>query len=120
MIEDFVGRMFAIRDASHLAHWAAKGEGSFSRHKALGKFYEALIDKLDTYVETYQGYFGLIGPVKPIPYTRENIIEQIKGLASWMEANCDEICRGKPSLENMLQDIEALFAHTYYKLKNLE
>ena len=74
MVEDFVGRMFAIRDAAHLAHWAAKGEGSFARHKALGKFYEVLIDKLDAYIEAYQGYFGLIGPVKPIPYTRENII----------------------------------------------
>jgi DNA-binding ferritin-like protein len=120
MIEDFVGRMFAIRDAAHLAHWAANGKGSFARHVALGKFYDKLIDKLDAYIEAYQGYFGLIGPVKPIPYTRENIQEQIKGLASWMEAHCQEICREKPGLENMLQDIEALFATTFYKLKNLE
>ena len=120
MIEEFVGRMFAIRDASHLAHWEAKGEGSYSRHKALGKFYEKLIDKLDAFVETYQGYFGLIAPVKPVSYTRENIQDQIKDLASWMEENCNDICRGKPGLENMLQDIEALFAHTYYRLRNLE
>lgn len=120
MIEEFVGRMFAIRDAAHLAHWAAKGKSSFAAHMALGDFYDGLIDKLDPYVEAYQGYFGLIGPVKPVPYVRENIMDQIKGLAAWMEANCDEICRGKPSLENMLQDIEALFATTYYKLKNLE
>lgn len=120
MVEEFVARMFAIRNAAHAAHWAAKGEGSFSRHKALGKFYEALIDKVDMFVETYQGYFGLIGPIKPLPFTRENIIEQIKLEASWMEANCYDICREKPGLENMLQDIEALFAHTFYKLKNLE
>lgn len=120
MIEDFVARMFAIRDAAHLAHWAAKGKGSFAAHMALGDFYDELIEKVDGYVETYQGYFGLIGLVKPVPYVRENIMDQIKGLAAWMEANCDEICRSKPSLENMLQDIEALFAHTYYKLKNLE
>lgn len=120
MVEDFVSRMFAIRDAAHTAHWAAKGQGSYARHVALGDFYEGLIEKLDAYIEAYQGYFGLIGPVKPMPFTREDVMEQIKGLASWMEANCDEICREKPCLENLLQDIEALFATTFYKLKNLE
>lgn len=120
MIEEFIGRMFAVRDASHLAHWAAKGRGSFAAHTALGDFYDELIDKLDAYVESYQGYFGLIGRVNPLPYSRDGIMEQIKAEAGWMEAHCDEICRGKPSLENMLQDIEALFATTFYKLKNLE
>lgn len=120
MIEDFVGRMFAIRDAAHLAHLSAKGKGSFAAHMALADFYDGLIDKLDPFIEAYQGYFGLIGPVKPVPYVRENIMDQIKGLAAWMEANCGEICRGKPALENIFQDIEALFATTFYKLKNLE
>lgn len=120
MIEDFVARMFAIRDAAHLAHWAAKGKGSFAAHMALGEFYDGVIDKLDPFVEAYQGYFGLIGPVKPVPYVRDNIMEQIKGLAGWIEMNSDEICREKHALENLLQDIEALFATTFYKLKNLE
>lgn len=119
MIEEFVGRMLAMRDAAHVAHWAAKGPGSYAQHVALGEFYDGLIDKLDAYVETYQGYFGLIGPVKPIPYSRDKIIEQIKDCAAWLEDNCDDICMEKPALENMLQDIEALFAQTYYKLRNL-
>lgn len=120
MIEDFVSRMFAIRDAAHLAHWAAKGKGSFAAHVALGEFYGAIPDKLDAFIEAYQGYFGLIGAVKPMPYSREGVMEQIKGLAAWIEMNADDICREKSALENMLQDIEALFASTFYKLKNLE
>lgn len=120
MIEDFVSRMFAIRDAAHLAHWAAKGKGSFAAHMALGDFYDELIDKLDAYVEVYQGYFGLIGPVRPTPYSRDDVMGQIRSLAAWMEEHCDDICREKPALENLLQDIEGLFASTYYKLKNLE
>lgn len=120
MCEEFVARMLAIRDAAHLAHWAAKGKGSFAAHMALGEFYDGLIDKLDAYVEAYQGYFGLIGAVKPMPFSRDKIMEQIKAEATWMEANCDDICQSKPALENMLQDIEALFATTYYKLRNLE
>ena len=58
MIEEFVSRSFALRDAAHLAHWATR---SYSEHVALGEFYDGLLDKVDTIVEAYQGCFGLIG-----------------------------------------------------------
>ena len=35
MIEELVSRTFAIRNAAHLAHWRAKGTGSFAKHMAL-------------------------------------------------------------------------------------
>ena len=53
MIEELVSRVFAIRNAAHLAHWASQ---SYSEHKALGKFYDGVIDKVDAIIETYQGW----------------------------------------------------------------
>jgi len=117
MIEEFVGRMFALRDASHVAHWASR---SYAQHKALGKFYDEIIEKVDGIVEAYQGYFGLIGPVAPLPYSREAIMDQIQSEAKWLGEHCDEICRGNGAIENMLYDLEAMFASTYYKLKFLK
>lgn len=119
MIEEFIARMLAIRDASHVAHWAAKGPGSYAQHVALGEFYDGLIDLLDNYVETYQGYFGLIGEVKPLPYYRKDIIKQIQAEAKWLGENCDGVCQENQALENLYQEIEGLFAKTYYKLRNL-
>lgn len=119
MVEEFVARMFAIRDAAHVAHWAAKGPGSYAQHVALGEFYDGIIDLVDGYVEAYQGYYGLIGEVKPIPYSRKDILKQIQAEAKWLGENCDAICQENDTLENLLQEIKALFAKTYYKLKNL-
>ena len=47
MIDKLIAKTFRTRDAAHLAHWAAKGEGSDAKHRTLGDFYEALIDKVD-------------------------------------------------------------------------
>lgn len=118
-VEVFVGRMFAIRDAAHLAHWAAKGDGSYAAHVALGEFYDGLLDKLDVFVETYQGFFGLIAPVTPVPYVRDGIAIQIMNEAKWLCENCCVICRDNPALENIMQEIAAHFATSYYKLRYL-
>lgn len=117
MITEFVGRMFALRDAAHTAHWATK---SYAEHVALGDLYDELPDRVDAIVEVYQGYFGLIGTVKPVPFTRDGIMKQIQDQAKWLEANCEEIYRDNDALENLLQDLKALLARTYYKLKNLK
>lgn len=119
MIEEFVARMFAIRDAAHVAHWAAKGPGSYAQHEALSAFYDGLLDLVDNYIETYQGYYGLIGEVTPTPYSRKDILKQIQAEAKWLGENCDGICQENAALENIFQEIEAHFAKTFYKLKNL-
>lgn len=120
MIEEFIARMFAIRDASHLAHWASRGPGSYAMHMALGDFYDGLIDKLDAFVEAYQGYYGLIKDVTPVPYSRKDILKQLQSEAKWLGENCEAICQENEALENILQEIEALFAKTYYRLKFLQ
>ena len=112
MVEDFVARMFAVRDAAHKAHWSAKGPGSYAQHVALGEFYEGLVGPVDNYIETYQGYYGLIFPQK-------DILKQIQADAKWLGENCDAICKENAALENIFQEIEAHFAKTYYKLKFL-
>jgi len=117
MVEEFVARMFMLRDAAHTAHWATK---SYAEHVALGELYDEIPDRVDAIIEVYQGFYGLIGAVKPMPFTRDNVMKQIQEQAKWLEANCDKIYRDNDTLENLLQDLKALLARTYYKLKNLK
>lgn len=42
---------------THFMHWATK---SYAQHKALGHFYEKIIDLTDTLAETYFGCYGQI------------------------------------------------------------
>jgi hypothetical protein len=117
MVEEFVSRMFMLRDAAHTAHWATK---SYAEHVALGDLYDGIPDRMDAFVEAYQGFYGLIGPVKPMPYSRDNIMKQVQDQAAWIEKNGEEISRGNDALENLLQDTKAALAVAYYKLKNLK
>lgn len=49
--------LFRIRDVAHVLHLQTK---SYAEHKALNEFYDTWLDLTDSYIETYQGEFGLI------------------------------------------------------------
>jgi hypothetical protein len=116
MIEELVAKVFATRNAAHIAHWASK---SFSQHSALGDFYDALIDKIDAIVETCQGAHGLIGDVPSEVVPPRTITEHIAEEAQWIEDNREDIANGCKAVENLLDDLTATYLTTYYKLTNL-
>jgi len=120
MIKELVARVFAARNAAHLAHWNAKGKGSYARHVALGDFYDGVIDKIDGIVETYQGNFGLIGDVDLQPGDNLDILKVLERDAGWLDQNRSKIAEGVRALENMVDDLAALYLSTIYKLRNLE
>jgi len=117
MIEDLVSRVFAMRNAAHLAHWSTK---SYSEHKALGKFYSELIGKIDSIIEAYQGWFGLIGEVRMIVISKKDIAEAIRTDLTWMGTNRDKICKKNTMMENLIDDLMQLYSTTHYKLVNLK
>ena len=57
---DFVGLLFLARDVAHSVHLNTR---SYSKHKALQKFYDTIIDAADDFAEAYQGRNGLMGPI---------------------------------------------------------
>lgn len=116
MIEEFVSRSFALRDAAHLAHWATR---SYSEHVALGEFYDSLLEKTDSLVEAYQGCFGLIGKVKPKDYAKDNIVKQIADTANWLAENREKLADDNAVIENQIDELGLFFAHAHYKLKFL-
>lgn len=116
MIKDLINRVFALRDAAHLAHWNTK---SYAQHVALGDFYDSVIDKLDAIVEAYQGHYGLVGKVTLDAAMRGDIIDHIGKEGAWIAKNREEIAQGNEMLVNMLDDLSALYSTTYYKLRNL-
>jgi len=118
MIEGLVGRVFATRSAAHLAHFATK---SYATHMALGSFYEDLIEAIDEIVEVYQGKFGLIDPfaVPALPWKVSDIAKHLSAEAEWIEANKKQVSRGCDAVENLIDELAALYHRTVYKLENL-
>jgi hypothetical protein len=117
MMEEFVGRVFALRNATHLAHWASK---SYAEHKTLGKFYDALVDGIDGIVEAYQGWYGLIGEVRILQIPKTDIVSKIHAELAWIANNRDKITQKNPMLAALVDDFMTEYSTTLYKLVNLK
>lgn len=113
---------FAVRGIVHMAHLSVSGTGSYAAHTALGSFYDGVIPLLDSYAESYQGRYGIIGTYPRVLSKYEN---PASGLASiitfrgWIDAN-RQTCGSESSLQNIIDEIVDLCNSTIYKLTNLQ
>ena len=114
MIEELVDKTFHIRDATHIAHQKTK---SYSEHKALGHYYEDIIEKIDELIEAYQGTFGVIGKVEE---QDEDVSKSINDMIIWLNKNREAIAKNIPAIENIVDELTALNMRTLYKLENLK
>ena len=115
---DFVGHLFLARDVAHSVHLNTR---SYAKHKALGSFYDKVVDLADDFAEAYQGRHGLIGPISLMSAKKNgNIIEFLEDSLSEIEANRFKVCEEKDSaIQNIIDEIVALYLSTLYKLKHL-
>lgn len=121
MIEELISRVFFTRNVAHFQHWRASGAGSYARHKALGKFYDGVIDALAPLVEAYQGAFELVGSI-PAPSGSGNgdILKMLEDDAKWLETNHEAICRGNRAVANLIDGLSEVYLSAIYKLRNLK
>lgn len=116
--EVFIGELFLARDTAHSVHLNTR---SYAKHKALQKFYEGIVDLADTFAEAYQGRYGLIGPVtRQTSRKTTNMVNFLTDQLERLEASRYKVCPKEDStLQNILDEIFALYLSTLYKLKFL-
>ena len=115
---DFIGTLFLARDVTHSVHLNTR---SYSKHKALQKFYENIIGLADAYAEAYQGRHGLIGPVTLNSAKKTtNVVEFLEGQLTEIETNRYKFCDKEDStLQQLVDNIIELYLKTLYRLKFL-
>jgi len=117
MIEDLISRVFHSRNLAHWNHWRTK---SYAQHKALGHFYDDVIEALDDIVEAYQGAFDLVSTI-PAPEKSDNdILKHLETEAAWIEENHEGICKGNRAIANQIDALSGVYLSTIYKLRNLK
>jgi hypothetical protein len=116
--EKFIGMLFLARDVTHSVHLNTR---SYSKHKALQKFYNNIIDRADTFAEAYQGRYGLIGPIALMSAKKtENVVAFLEDQLAELEATRYEVCDKEDApLQNLIDGIIELYLSTLYKLKFL-
>ena len=114
-IEQLVARVFQARNIAHREHHKTD---SYSKHSALGSFYEDIIPVIDEIIETYQGRHELIGDYTVMDKKVSNITEYLIAEAAWIENNRKniDVC---PAVQNLIDGLAAIYLQTVYKLSNL-
>jgi len=115
---EFIGCMFLARDVAHSVHLNTR---SFAKHKALGGFYDNVIDLADKFAEAYQGRHGLIGPISLHSARKtSNITEFLEDSLKEIEDMRHKVCdKSDTALQNIIDEIVGLYLTTLYKLKFL-
>jgi len=113
MLDKLITRVFKVRNAAHSEHWTTN---SFSQHEALGEFYEDVIGAVDKYVEAHQGTFG---QMQKAPDGVPDIAALLRDEMLWLVENRSKIAKNVPALENLLDEMAAIYMKTLYKIENL-
>jgi hypothetical protein len=119
MIGKLISVMFNSREVAHREHLRT---GSYAQHNALGSFYESIICLADSIAETYQGRHGII---KDIPKSNgsemgsiDKVLEShLSSIENMRYTVCD---RKETAIQNMIDEVVALYLSTLYKLRNLK
>jgi hypothetical protein len=116
--EAFIGNLFLARDVAHSVHLNTR---SFAKHSALNEFYEEIVDLADKFAEAYQGKYGLIGPIALQSAKKtNNVVEFLEDMVETiMSTRYEVVDKECTPLQNIIDEILALFYSTLYKLKFL-
>jgi hypothetical protein len=115
---DFVGNLFLARDVAHSVHLNTR---SYAKHVALQAFYEGIVGLADDFAEAYQGRHALIGAITLQSAKKNgNIIEFLQESLAEIEANRYKFCdESDTAIQNIIDEIVALYLSTLYKLRFL-
>ena len=117
MIEQLISRVFYARNLAHWSHWRTK---SYSQHKALGHFYDDVIEALDALIEAHQAVHGLVGDI-PAPSAKgSEVLPILRSDAEWIEEQHEEICEGNRAIGNLIDSLTGVYLSAIYKLENLK
>jgi hypothetical protein len=120
IVGQFVSTLFASRTQAHIFHLQTD---SFAAHKALNKYYDEIVDLIDSFVEGYQGKHGIVGGYSNVSLQEyqnsEGIIAYFTLLDNYIAKTRQIVCQDS-FLQNVIDEIVALINSTLYKLKFLK
>ena len=114
----YIKNLLTILNQLKVYHWQTT---SYSAHKALGKFYEAMPDLVDGLVETYMGRNGIFGEVdkEQEVYMDKDPLAYMKALRSYVDDTRKDLPQDS-EIQNLIDGITDLINTTIYKLENLK
>ena len=120
MIGHLIAVLFLSRDLAHREHLRTN---SYAQHMALGTFYEEIVGLADSLAEAYQGRHEIIDNIPLLKDENKNLdpVNMLQKHLSWVEkTRYTAVEKTDTALQNIIDEIVALYLSTLYKLKNLK
>ena len=104
-----MGLLFQSRDAMHIAHLQTT---SYAEHKALGMYYDKILDLTDSFTEKFFGRNGRVELIIP-EAKNQDAATHLKELRAVMEAERDNY---SSDLQNIMDEMIGLVNEVLYLL----
>lgn len=116
-----ISTLMASRTQAHIFHWQVEGIGSDAAHRALGTYYDEIVDLFDGLVESFQGRYGIQrGFTSPASFKEDGqFITYFEALSKYVETIRTKIPQDS-YIQNEVDTVVKLIETTKYKLKNLK
>lgn len=105
----FIGTLFQSRDMMHIAHLQTT---SFAEHKALGKYYDGILDFTDKFSEVYFGRNKRVEIIIPESKNMDSI-SHLREMQSILDSERNNYAS---ELQNIVDEMLALVNKTLYLL----
>ena len=115
-VAQFVAVLFHAGTITHFMHLQTK---SYAQHKALGHFYEDIIELADKYAEAYQGCYDVISKYPSDFHMASDPLAYLRKLKEYVEVAAKTL-PDEPNLQNTHADILDLVDSTLYMIKTFE
>ena len=110
---EFIMVLLQARTQTHIYHWQTR---KFSAHIALNEFYKGILKLTDSFVESYQGCYGIVRN-----YPLHAPIKEDDSPLNYMCSLCEYIDKNRSMfdesyLQNQIDEMITLIETTKYKL----
>lgn len=117
-VAKFVSILFSSREQAHIFHLQTS---SYAAHKALNGYYDDIVELIDSYVESYQGRYGILEGYQPATrfFEDDSAVKYFEGLLMFVDKIREDLPQNG-ELNNTVDEIAGLISSTIYKLKFLQ
>ena len=111
-VADFISTLFHSSTVTHFMHLSTD---SYAVHKALGKYYPAIVELADSYAEAYSGCYMKIKDFPENFHNAKDPVRYMESLKDYVKKN-RKAMPDESELQNIIDEIAALIDSTLYKL----
>lgn len=118
---EFVGVLLHSATLTHFKHLQVEGVGADAAHRALGAYYDEIVEAVDTVAENIQGAYDII--IEPYPSmfagNSNDALAYMKGLREYVRTKRKELPQDS-EIQNDIDAVASLINKTCYRLERLK